>query len=70
MYSGSFSTFSFTPYETPKPSLLLTRTSPPVLKGRPLDISESKKLNEFSSFSNHIVELVCTQNGSKSLQVA
>ena len=38
-------------------------------KGKPLDISESKKLNEFNSFYTNLVELVCTQNGSKSLQV-
>ena len=42
---------------------------PSLYKGRVLEISETKKLNEFNSFCNHIVELVCTQNGSKSLQV-
>ena len=38
-------------------------------KGKYLDISESKKLNEFNSLYTNLVELVCTQNGSKNLQV-
>lgn len=38
-------------------------------KGKPLEISERKKLNEFNSYFNRVVELVCTQNGSKNLQV-
>ena len=38
-------------------------------KGKPLEISERKKLNEFNTFVNRVVELVCTQNGSKNLQV-
>lgn len=54
----------------------LTKTSrrnslsvPPSHKGRMLEISESKKLSEYSTYCNHVVELVCTQNGSKGLQV-
>ena len=31
--------------------------------------NEIKKLNEFNTFYNRVVELVCTQNGSKNLQV-
>lgn len=42
---------------------------PPSHKGRMLEISESKKLSEYSTYCNHVVELVCTQNGSKGLQV-
>lgn len=38
-------------------------------KGKLLEISERKKLNEFNTFYNRVVELVCTQNGSKNLQV-
>lgn len=50
------------------------RMSPPSVGGIPyggkmLEISENKKLNEFSAYCNHVVELVCTQSGSKSLQV-
>lgn len=54
----------------------LTKTSrrnslsvPSSHKGRMLEISENKKLSEFSTYCNHVVELVCTQNGSKGLQV-
>lgn len=44
-------------------------TIPASYKGRMLEVSENKKLSEFSTYCNHVVELVCTQNGSKGLQV-
>lgn len=34
-----------------------------------IDASELKKWHEFEVFRGRIVEMVCTQNGSKSLQV-
>ncbi|KAK8824228.1 hypothetical protein WA556_003551 [Blastocystis sp. ATCC 50177/Nand II] len=33
-----------------------------------MESSEAKKLGEFGSYRGHVVEMVCTQNGSKSLQ--
>ena len=63
----------FTEFDSMLPSKAMSRqNSISILssyKGKLLEISERKKLNEFNTFYNRVVELVCTQNGSKNLQV-